>query len=203
MKKDQKKGPLNSMPLPQPSYSELRGRQSVRATFKLTERAIDAISVLSIHLGIKQKSLFDHLVNDTETLQLIAQEIPADKPAMPNRIQKTYVVSRKTLSCLDEISRRFKTPRDALVEYSIRRLTPLIVKERERHRKRKEILRELTDYLKQGERILRNSRESLGEDDPVYGRLEAAMAMMFNVYGQIQGFVERGNRIEEFEVDFI
>ena len=116
---DEKKESRDNISLPLPSYSELSGRRSVRATFKLTERAIDAISVLSVHLGIKQKSLFDQLVDDTDTLRLIAQEIPVDKPTMQNRIQKTYVVSRKTLTCLDETSKRFKTPRDALVEFSL------------------------------------------------------------------------------------
>ena len=34
---------------------DLRGRQSVRATFRLSEACIDAISILSAQLGIKQK----------------------------------------------------------------------------------------------------------------------------------------------------
>jgi hypothetical protein len=203
MKKNQRKKTLDNISLPQPSYSDLRGRQSVRATFKLTEKAIDAISVLSVHLGIKQKSLFDHLVDDTEALRIIAQEIPGDRPAVPHRIQKTYVVSRKTLTCLDETSRRFKTPRDALVEYSLRRLLPVIANARERHRKRVELLEELTVYLKQGERILRKSRDYLGGDDPVFARFEAAMTTLFNARGQIQDFVERGSKIEEFESGLI
>lgn len=53
--------------------SDLRGRQSVRATFKLSEKAIDALSIVAIHLGIKQKSLFDQLINDTSSLSLIAK----------------------------------------------------------------------------------------------------------------------------------
>jgi len=42
------------------SALDLRGRQSVRATFRLSEDCIDAISILSAQLGIKQKSVFDH-----------------------------------------------------------------------------------------------------------------------------------------------
>ena len=49
---------------PQPTTLELRGRQSVRATFRLSEACIDAISILSAQLGIKQKSVFDHLMED-------------------------------------------------------------------------------------------------------------------------------------------
>ena len=64
---------------PQPSFADLRGKQSVRATFKLSEKAISAISVLSEQLGIKQKSLFDHLMQDMEALNLIAEEVQTKK----------------------------------------------------------------------------------------------------------------------------
>jgi uncharacterized protein YpbB len=198
MTRNQRKQSFDSKSLPQPSYSDLRGRQSVRATFKLTEKAIDAIRVLSLHLGIKQKSLFDHLVDDTEALRLIAQEIPNDRSSLTNRTQKTYVVSRKTLTCLDETSKRFKTPRDALVEYSLRRLLPVIAKARKRHDKRKEFLEQLAVYLKQGEKLLENSKDSLGRDDPVFARFEAAMSGLLNAHAQIQNFVERGRKIEKF-----
>ncbi|MFO7496112.1 MAG: hypothetical protein R6X05_10835, partial [Desulfobacterales bacterium] len=55
----QQKPPDRSLPL---AFSDdLRGRQSVRATFKLTESCINAIHIVAAHMGIKQKSLFDQL----------------------------------------------------------------------------------------------------------------------------------------------
>jgi predicted transcriptional regulator len=181
-----------------PSSADLRGRQSVRATFKLTEMAINAVTIVSTHLGIKQKSLFDHLIDDTQSLDVIAKEVRSDVFNELERVQKTYVISRKTLSCLGEASKRFAAPRDALVEYSIQRLLPIIKEEREKHRKRKEILSELTEYLEQGEAILKKSRKLLGEEDPVYNNLENAMTVTRNVQKSIKSFVERGAIIEEF-----
>jgi len=181
-----------------PSSADLRGRQSVRATFKLTEMAINAVNIVSTHLGIKQKSLFDHLIDDTQSLDVIAKEVRSDVFNELERVQKTYVISRKTLSCLGEASKRFAAPRDALVEYSIQRLLPIIREEREKHRKRKEILSEFTEYLEQGEEILKNSRKVLGEEDPVYNNLENAMTVTRNVQKNIKSFVERGAIIEEF-----
>ena len=181
-----------------PSAADLRGRQSVRATFKLTEMAINAVTIVSTHLGIKQKSLFDHLIDDTQSLHVIAKEVRSDVFNELERVQKTYVISRKTLSCLGEASKKFAAPRDALVEYSIQRLLPIIREEREKHRKRKEILSELTEYLEQGEEILKKSRKLLGEEDPVYNNLENAMTVTRNVQKNIKSFVERGAIIEEF-----
>ena len=161
-----------------PSFADLRGRQSVRATFRLSEKAINAISILSGQLGIKQKSLFDHLMEDTETLHLIAEGLQHKKILSTDRVQKTYVISRRSLSCLQRISRDFETSRDALIESSIQRLLPLIAQERERHRKRKEILDDLEGYLKEGNELLKRSRKILGADDPVYESLESAILFL-------------------------
>ena len=97
------------------SMAGLRGRQSVRTTFKLTDKAITALSVFAAQMGIKQKSLFDHLIDDTVALQTIAKEYHHDD-LDEARVPKTFVVSRRTLETLEAISRSYGTPRDALVD---------------------------------------------------------------------------------------
>ena len=184
--------------IPRPSSADLRGRQSVRATFKLSERAIEAMSIVAVHLGIKQKSLFDHLIEDIQSLKLIAREVEPERFSTLNRVQKTFVISRKTLSNLDETSKRFNAPRDALVEYSIQRLMPVINRERERHRKRKEVLRDMTGLLENGLELFEKSQSLLGEDDPVSIRFESAMRSLLNAQGHVKDFVEKGEIIEEF-----
>ena len=184
--------------LPRTSSADLRGRQSVRATFKLSERAIDAMSIVAVHLGIKQKSLFDHLIEDVQSLKLIARDMESERFSALSRIQKTFVISRKTLSCLDETSKRFNAPRDALVEYSIQRLIPVINRERERHRTRKEILGDMTELLENGLELLQKSRSLLGEEDPVSVKFESAMRSLVNTQSHVKDFVEKGEIIEEF-----
>ena len=184
--------------LPRTSSADLRGRQSVRATFKLSERAIEAMSIVAVHLGIKQKSLFDHLIEDVKSLKLIAREIESERFSALSRIQKTFVISRKTLSCLDETSKRFNAPRDALVEYSIQRLMPVINRERERHRTRKEILGDMTELLENGLELLQKSRSLLGEEDPVSVKFETAMRSLVNTQSHVKDFVEKGEIIEAF-----
>ena len=187
-----------SISLPLPSAEDLRGRQSVRATFKLSARAIDALSIVAVHLGIKQKSLFDQLIEDAGSLSHIAREIESDDFSTLERVQKTYVISRKTLRSLEDTSRQFDAPRDALVEYSIQRLLPVIAREREKHQKRKEILQEINAHFEQGLKILNKTRALLGENDPVYTKLEAAMGACMHARENIDQFVERCEIIEEF-----
>lgn len=184
--------------LSRPTSSDLKGKQSIRATFKLSEKSIEIISVVASRLGIKQKSLFDHLIEDIDSLSLIAQEFEQDTFHDLDRVQKTYVLSRKTLTSLEEVSKKFEAPRDALVEYSIRRLAPVVEEERERHLKRKSVLAEVAEFLGQGEEILKKSRALLGEDDFVYEKLEASFKGVINAYRAIAAFVEKGEMIEDF-----
>ncbi len=184
--------------LPTATASDLRGKQSVRATFKLTAQAIEALNIVAVHLGIKQKSLFDHLIEDMPSLNTIAREINRRRFGRLNRVQKTFVISRKTLSCLDQTSKDFDTPRDALVEYSIQRLLPIIAKERKKHQKRKQLLKELARLIDHGEMILAQSQTELGKDDPVSDKLQGAMAMWKNAYQSIDAYVQRGKIIEDF-----
>ena len=104
-----------------PSTDDLRGRQSVRATFRLFEDCINAISILATQLGIKQKSVFDHLFEDDQILKTVAAELKDTELDRNQRVQKTFVISRRSLYFLDKIASKHNTPRDALVEYSIRR----------------------------------------------------------------------------------
>jgi hypothetical protein len=184
--------------LPQTTPEDLRGRQSVRATFKLSAKAIEAMTIVAVHLGIKQKSLFDHLIEDAQTLKLIAREVEYERFNRISRIQKTFVISRKTLLSLDETSRRFNAPRDALVEYSIQRLLPVIAREREKHRRRKEILRDMNANIENALKILYKSGKLLGEDDPVFIRWQSAMKTLVNARDDIGVFIEKGKIIEEF-----
>lgn len=201
MPDDEKNDSEDSMTLPRSLTSGLRGRQSVRATFKLTEGCIEAISIVATHLGIKQKSLFDHLIEDMHALSSIAREIQTSKLSAQNRIQKTFVMSRKTLLSLDQISKNYNAPRDALVEYSVQRLLPIIARERERHKRRKEILTGITKHFNDGVKILHKISELLGRDDPIFEKFETTMAVYQRTYDQIESFIEKGKIIEEFDLD--
>jgi hypothetical protein len=197
---DKKRGHsfLDDIELPQPSTSDLLGRQSVRATFKLSARAIGALSIVAVHLGIKQKSLFDHLIEDVQTLNLIAKEIEAEEFKSLSRVQKTFVISRRTLASLDQLSRQFNAPRDALVEYSIQRLLPVIQREREKHHRRKRLLAGIDQHFQEGLRLLEQTTSLLGVDDPVSIRLAAAMEAYTSARDQITHFVQKADVIEGF-----
>jgi hypothetical protein len=185
--------------LPKTFTSDLRGKQSVRATFKLSEGCIEAISIVATQLRIKQKSLFDHLVEDDRTLKSIAREIQNIELTKHDRIQKTFVISRRSLLSLENVSKNFNAPRDALVELSVQRLLPIIAKEREKHKERKRMLNEIAEHLKEGERLLSNANAAFGAEDTISQKLESVMTVYENAYHHIASFIEKGKIIEEFQ----
>jgi len=201
MKKTEEKQFDMSISVSKPSALDLRGRQSVRATFRLSEACIDAISVLAAQLGIKQKSVFDHLMEDAQVLKDMARELANVEMDRHARIQKTFVISRRSLSFLDSISNEYDAPRDALVEYSVRRLLPIIAMERQKHERRKELLAEISHHFAEGENILSKADEMLGADDPIVIKLETAMSVYKNAFDDIANFIERGKIIEEFRLE--
>jgi uncharacterized protein (UPF0147 family) len=201
MAKDPLSDLLDTIEFSGTSFDDLRGRQSVRATFKLTNDCIEAISILAAQLGIKQKSLFDHLFQDMETLKAIGRKVRNARLQTANRIQKTYVMSRTSLLSLEDIANHFNAPRDALIEISVQRLLPIIQKERRRHAKRKAAFSKIGTHLEQGRKLLKEAYSALGEEDPLTDRLAAAMGMYESAYKQMAGFMEKGKGIEAFEPD--
>ena len=188
-----------SISVSKPSALDLRGRQSVRATFRLSEDCIDAISILSAQLGIKQKSVFDHLMEDAQVLKNMASELENQEFDRRERVQKTFVISRRSLSYLDKISSTHNAPRDALVEYSVRRLLPIIARERKKHEKRKELLTDISNHYSEGEKLSSKAEELLGKDDLIVNKIKAAMSVYKNVFNDITAFIEKGRIIEEFQ----
>ena len=181
------------------SSSGLRGRQSVRATFKLSSGCIEAISIVAAQLGIKQKSLFDHLAQDSESLNAIAREVQNARMRAENRVQKTYVISRKSLSLLDEISRAFNAPRDALVEFSVRRLLPVIDNEQKKYERRKAAFAGIRRHLGHGRQMVETMIAELGEDDPVVAKMISVMENYNGAARAIESFLERTRGIEDFD----
>ncbi len=183
----------------QTTMADLRGRQSVRATFRLSAGCINAISVMATHLGIKQKTLFDHLTEDARMIEALAEKLRDLKLSAANRIQKTYVISRRTLASLEDAAKSHNAPRDALVEVSVQRLLPLIAKERHKHQKRKKLFISIQQHFQQGRKLLEQIHTELGNDDPLSVRLGTVINAYANAYSFIEDYIEKGKIIESFD----
>ncbi|MCA1795338.1 MAG: ABC transporter ATP-binding protein [Desulfobacteraceae bacterium] len=186
------------MPKPLDPFSsspmfDLRGRQSVRATFKLSQKAIDAIGLVSLHMGIKQKSLFDHIIEDTGALEDLVQTIRLRQFKKIPRRQKTFVMSRRTIDALSTISRTYDMPRDALVEYAVQKLESVIQHEKIRHAERKKLAAEVMAHFEKGEQVYRSVVKTLGKDDPFCRGKTTTLRMLTGYFKPTSGRISVKN----------
>ncbi len=151
-----------------------------------------------MHLGIKQKSLFDHLIDDAETLSDIAEKIRIRQFNQIERVQKTYVLSRKTLDLLEVTAKENDTPRDALVEYAIKKLEDVITAEKEKHKQRKKLFTELNKQWEESIKLFEKSRKILGESDPFCRNIEKSMVAMSKIRSDLKTFIDKSSTIETY-----
>jgi hypothetical protein len=181
--------------------SELMDRQSVRATFRLSVEFIQALSILSTHFGIKQKSLFDYLLEDTESLLSLARLKRPPPVERKNRIQKTFVISRKSLMSLDALSKELNVSRDNLVEFAIQRLLPILLKEREQQKHREDALFKIKARFGQYSEFLSEIEHMVGKEDPIYTFLEAVVGSYRNAFTDMEDVIEKGKKITKLPLE--
>ena len=132
---------------------------------------IDLLKVAATHLEVKQKSLLDELVQNRETLD----RLPVNRKMLNSRScgrQKTFVLSRNSLALLDDISNKYNLSRDCLVELCISRLIPLIEAEREKHEQRRQLIKDVEQYLSRGKTLLKKAESILEPNDRFRSKLE-------------------------------
>ena len=173
------------------SSRQLRGKQSVRATFRLSNQMIDLLKIAANHLGVQQKALIDELVNSKETLHRVAGDTNTMERPEAERRQKTFVLSRSTLDLLDEISNEHRLSRDHLVELCISRLIPFVDAEQKKHRQRRRLLKEVERYLADGTELLKKAEEMLDQDDRFRLKLEKIVAHTERNVTELRRFVKR------------
>ena len=181
--------------------SDLMERQSVRATFRLSSEFIEALSILSNQLGLKQKSLFDHLLEDTASLLEIARSNPKENAEKKNRVQKTFVISKKSLSSLDNVLKEVEASRDDLVEFAIQRLSPILLEERKQQIKREDALSKIEAHFDQSIELLSEIEKAVGKNDPLCKIFATVIGTYQNAFGNMENLVETGKRISKLQME--
>ena len=187
-----------SLNLPKMSSTALKGKQSVRTSFKLSEGCIQAINVVAKQLGIKHRSLFDYLVEDTDSLETLAKEIVDKNPTNDKGSQKSFIVSRETLQAIESLCEKLKISRDTLIELSVRRLLPIIEKEMKSHKKRKELFKLVDKQHQESRKVLDLIKKGVGMEDPAYKAYQSTVVACKQVKKQFNDILSKGKMLEGF-----
>ncbi|MBU1564848.1 MAG: hypothetical protein KJ630_04370 [Proteobacteria bacterium] len=182
------------------SEAKLRGRQSVRTTFRLPVHLIELLGIIAGQFGVKQKSLFDQMIESDDVLDEVAEWVADYTPGNIERRPKTYVLSKRSLLALERIAAERQVSRDILVEISIRRLLPLLITEREKHSKRVKILGEMEKYQRKGHELLAKAGKLLDIDDPVYEMISRMVYLGEEKVMSLTETVAKGKILEKVNI---
>ena len=198
--KSSKKG-TSTITLPRMTTLALKGKQSVRTSFKLSEGCIHAINIVATQLGIKHRSLFDYMVEDTRSLEALAKEI-VEKESNENKgFQKSFIVSRETLLVIDSLCKKLKVSRNTLIELSVRRLLPIIEKEMKNHLKREEMFELVDKHYQESRKVLNLIKKGVGTEDPAYKTYQTTVAACKQVRKQYKEIISKSKVIKGFDPD--
>lgn len=181
------------------SLEGLRGRQSVRTTFRLPEEVIGLLGIVAGQFGLQQKALLDQLIDNAEYMKIPEDRVRNLQDRQAFR-PKTFVLSKRSLHILEKVSQERRVPRDVLVAAVIQQLLPILRSEREKQRKRQEIYEDLATYLRYGRKLLAKSESFLGGDDHVHGMIDKMVRLGDECFAKMAEMLERGRNMEEVDI---
>lgn len=185
------------------SAERLQGKQSVRATFRLPEHIIKLLNVVAFQLGLKQKSLFDQLIEDQDIVKKIAERMPEQETQTANkqRRPKTYVLNRRSLEIIEKLSKELNMPRDVLVEIFIQQLLPILRSEREKYKNRSIIYKDLEQYLEQGKELFIKAEHLLGAEDATCEKIKIGIGWNERILDSLRRMIESSRAMEGIEFE--
>lgn len=202
--------------------TDLRDRQSVRTTFKISQDSVETIGILAKHHGVSFKEIFDNLstqflkerflkklANKEELEQApllqqlahIAEKYMAQKgdqyaDRQKGLVRKSQVVSRGALRTLNEVSKEYQIPRDLLVDWSLVIMRDKFEKDikatREKYQEAYEIIAELNSHASNAVEKL---WELLDPDDPILERFASVGAVLEDLHSAIKSNLDNGTPI--------
>jgi len=89
-------------------------------------------------------------------------------------------------------------PRDALVEYSIKKLESVIQTEKIRHSERKKLAVKMADRFAGVKALYLEAAERLGPDDPFCLQMQKAVLALDRTLQDVDDFLEKSSVLEDF-----
>ena len=180
------------------SETSLSEKQSVRTTFKLSEKSKNVIEQLIRTNNLKPKELFDLICSSDA---FVENAIEAGRKSYENaskkQTRKTFVISKRVLRLLNKHSKQYKLSRDLIVENLILFFKSLLEKhaEEEKHREEK-ALTIISDFWGKAESVEKQLKELLDDDSPILNRFGYVIVLLMNLEGAIQAKLSNGVPID-------
>ncbi len=175
-----------------------RKQPVIHSTFRLSQEGHNAILNLSDSLEVKHAEIFDRLLTIFEALE--TSKIPVSLTATNEkieRIRKTYVVKKDTLSKLSKLASDKKVTRDLLIERTALAFENLFgVSLSEKKESYRNVLEKIINpFESKATAIGWELDKELGYDHPIAKRFGAVIQVLHMLIGDIEGYIADGTPI--------
>lgn len=181
------------------SKINLTEKQSVRTTFKLTKKSIDAINWLIEKYDTKPKEIFDIMCSNENLIKTVIEYLTNNNNFNNSNtyIRKTFVISKLALRSLNAYSKKNKIARDLIVDNLIFVFEHLLKKIEENERKQEEkALSIISNFWGEAEKIEKELKTFLEDEHPILTRFSYVIVLLMNLTSAIKSKLEEGIPID-------
>jgi hypothetical protein len=170
----------------------------IRTTFRISQQGHDAITNVSKIYGMKNADVFDMASSLVQEFNKKGMDLSSVKDISGISIRKTYLINKISLSRLRKLAGEMKTSRDLLIDKLVTTLKTLLDKESdERNIKYRNALKEIiSPFLGQTEKLEKQLKIKLGEDDPITSRFGIIILLIKNLSMAIEKNINKGVPID-------
>jgi len=170
----------------------------VRTTFRISQQGNDAITSVSKMYGMKNADVFDMASSLVQELNKKGIDLSSVKDVSEKSMRKTYLIKKNTLSRLRKLADEIKTSRDLLIDKMVIILKTLLDKElTKKHTKYRNVLEKfINPFWEQAEKLEKQLKKELGEDDPIISRFGFIIVLIMNLSMAIEENINKGISID-------
>jgi len=186
---------------PHLSLDGLEGIQSVRTTFRFSERAEKALDRLKNVTKTTTKEILDKfarvVLQNKDLTEILAENVAKGSASQDLGARKTWVISKVTLTLINSTAQLKGLSRDALAEGLVLFADDLIKEvKRNRPEQHKQAHAIIDDFWHQAEQIENQLTNLLGEDDPIYMRFQFVGTILMDLSMAIDAEIQEGTPID-------
>ena len=187
------------------SLDGLESGQSVRTTFRFSERAEEALKRLSKTAKVTKKDILDKfarlVLKDEKMTAVLLQEAAVVTTSQNLGVRKTWVVTKAALNLINNTATKNRLSRDALAESLVLFVDELMkLASQQRPEKHKQAQKIVGNFLRRSTQIEEQLNNLLGEDDPIYVRFGYIVTILMNLSMAIDAEIEKGTPIDPDEI---
>lgn len=170
----------------------------LRTTFRISQEGHDAIKIISKKYGIKNAEVFNMASSLIQEINQNKIDLTSLKRIKGKTLRKTYLIDKLTLSKLRKFASEMNISRDLILDKMAIILKTLLDKElTEKHRKYSNVLENIINpLLNQTEKLEKQLKKELEEDDPIISRFGLIIVMIINLSMAIESNINNGIPID-------